>query len=356
LELGIVELADNFLFISKNCTLRLNWFFSFLDLVMGTGSSNRVSRFRMTAQDIINECGGNSLLKPLNILVTGATSGIGVETARVLACAGANVYAMGRDEAKLQDVVRNINNELEQQQQRTGGSVQGVICDLNSLASVKRFAQQFLQDNKPLNVLILNAGISNYKFAQTIDGLEQVMGVNHIGHAYLTQLLMPKLIANAPSRIVVVSSSFHAGPPLNYQALDHMSSTINNAKKDWGMMSSYQQSKLANVLFARALASRYKDKQVTAYSLHPGVINTNLASDIPFSRFFKMFLPYKKKSVEQGTATTVYCALNPGLEHESGQYFDDSTLTDLAGKWPDDDVNTLWKWTEKIIRERTANL
>jgi NAD(P)-dependent dehydrogenase (short-subunit alcohol dehydrogenase family) len=328
--------------------------FLFLDLIMGTGSS--VSRFHMTAQDIINECGDSSLLKRQKILVTGATSGIGIETARVLACAGATVYAMGRDEAKLRDVVKNINNELEQQQQRSGGSVEGVICDLNSLASVKRFGQQFLQENKPLNVLILNAGISNYKFARTIDGLEQVMGVNHIAQAYLTQLLMPKLIANAPSRIVVVSSLAHTGPPLNYQASDRMSSTVSNPKKDWSIIFCYQQSKLANVLFARALASRYKDKQVTAYSLHPGVINTNLASDMPFSRVFKMFLPYKKKSLEEGAATTVYCAVKPGLEHESGQYYDDSTVTNLPEKWTDDDVNTFWEWTEKVIRERTASL
>jgi NAD(P)-dependent dehydrogenase (short-subunit alcohol dehydrogenase family) len=268
---------------------------------MGSGSSNHVSRFHMTAQDIFNECAdsSSSLMKSRNILVTGATSGIGVETVRVLACAGATMYAMGRDAAKLEDVVKNINNQLEQQQQRSGGSVQGVICDLNSLASVKRFSQQFLQENKSLNVLILNAGISNYKFAQTVDGLEQVMGVNHIAHAYLTQLLMPILIANAPSRVVVVSSSFHIGPPVNYQALDHMNTTINNPKKNWSMMSSYQQSKLANVLFARTLASRYKDKQVTAYSLHPGVINTNLGSDIPFIRVFKVFLPYKKNQLNR---------------------------------------------------------
>ncbi|CAF4814738.1 unnamed protein product, partial [Rotaria sp. Silwood2] len=165
------------------------------------------------------------------------------------------------------------NKEL--QEKSSNGSVQGVICDLNSLASIKQFAEKFTKENTPLNVLVLNAGICNYNFAQTVDGLEQVMGVNHIGHAYLTQLLMPTLIANAPSRVVIVSSDLHAGPPLNYQALDHMNSTENNAKKGWGIMRSYQQSKLANMLFARALASRYNDKKITAYSLHPGVIDTN---------------------------------------------------------------------------------
>ncbi|CAF3691245.1 unnamed protein product [Rotaria sp. Silwood1] len=311
------------------------------------------SRFRMTAQDIVNECSDNSAVSQLHILVTGATSGIGLETGRVLARAGAKVYLMGRDEAKLQGVIQNINNEL--QQQSSGGSVKGVICDLNSLTSIKRFAQQFLEENIPLNILILNAGIFNFNFAQTVDGLEQVIGVNHFGHAYLTQLLMPTLINNAPSRIVIVSSKFHAGPPLNYQAFAHMSNIGNKSKSGWGMISSYQQSKLANVLFARALASRYKDKQVTAYSLHPGLIDTNLTSNIPLASVAKILLP-NKKSIAQGAATTVYCALKPGLENETGRYFDDSTVTNVADKWTDNDINTFWEWTEKVIEERTAKL
>ena len=322
---------------------------------MGSGSYHSVSRARMTAQEVVNECGSSSAIKQLHVLITGASAGIGIETGRVLACNGAKVYLMGRNETKLQEVVDTINNELKQQQSQTsGGFVQGGICDLNSLASIKEFAQHFLEENTPLNALILNAGIVNFNFDQTVDGLEQVMGVNHIGQAYLTQLLLPKLVASAPSRVVVVSSKSHTGPPLAYQALEHMSSTSKNAKKDWGPFTSYQQSKLANVLFSRALASRYKDKQVTAYSLHPGVIKTNLGSKVPLSGL--LIRLFTDKSIEQGAATTVYCALKPGLESETGRYFDNSTVTNLAEKWGDDDVNRCWEWTEKIIRERTATL
>jgi NAD(P)-dependent dehydrogenase (short-subunit alcohol dehydrogenase family) len=310
------------------------------------------TRFYMTAQDIANECGKDSRVEHLHILVTGATSGIGLETARALACNGAKVYLMGRDQVKLQGVVKNISDELQQQQPRSAGSVQGFVCDLNSLANVRQFSQQFIKENIPVNVLILNAGIYNFDFAQTVDGLEQVMGVNHIAHAYLTQLLMPKLIASAPSRIVVVSSGSHIGLPVNYRALDNMNSKTTNAKKGWNMMIAYQQSKLANVLFARALASRWKEKQITAYSLRPGVIDTNLLSNVPFVSLFKMFK--KKKSIAQGAATTVYCALKPALESETGRFFDDSTVTNQAEKWTDADVNKLWGWTEKVLRERTA--
>jgi NAD(P)-dependent dehydrogenase (short-subunit alcohol dehydrogenase family) len=319
---------------------------------MGSGTSGPKNRRDLTAQDIIDECGGNSNIKNAHILVTGATSGIGIETGRVLALAGAKVYLMGRSETKLQEVLENIKKEL--QQKSSSGSVEGVLCDLNSLSSIKQFAEKFTKARSPLNILILNAGLFNYNYAQTVDGLEQVIGVNHIGHAYLTQLLIPTLTANVPSRIVVVSSGLHKGPPINYEALDRMSSKEKNAKKGWGMMSSYQQSKLANVLFARALASRYQDKQITAYSLHPGVIDTNLTANVPLAGVFKAFV--RKKTVEQGAATTVYCALQPGLEKETGRYFDDSTVTDLADKWTDDDINTFWQWTEKVIQERTTNL
>ena len=311
------------------------------------------SRFHLTAEDIVKECGDTSRVKQLNILVTGATSGIGIETARILAVAGANVYAMGRSETKLQEVTQAISKEL-QEKLSTAGSIHGVICDLNSLASVKQFAEKFVKDKTPLNVLILNAGIINWNYGQTVDGLEQVIGVNHIAQAYLTQFLMPTLIANAPSRVVVVSSVAHKGPPMNYQSLEHMNSTAANNKQGWSLLRSYQQSKLANVLFARALSARYKDKQVTAYSLHPGVINTNLASQVPLSSIVTML--YKKKTLGEGTATTIFCALKPGLENETGRYFDDSTVTNLADKWTDDDINTFWQWTEKVIEERTSQL
>ena len=93
---------------------------------------------------------------------------------------------------------------------------------------------------------------------------------------------------------------------------------------------------------------------MTAYSLHPGVIDTNLAADIPVAELFKMF--FKKKTVAKGVATTIYCTLKPGLENESGCYFDNSAVNDLADKWADKDINTYWQWTEKVIEERTPQL
>jgi NADP-dependent 3-hydroxy acid dehydrogenase YdfG len=127
---------------------------------MGSGGSVTKSRFDLTTEDIINECSSDSDIKQKCILVTGATSGIGLETSRKLACAGAKVYLMGRDEAKLQNVIQNITREIEEKQ--STGSVQGVVCDLDSLASVKQCAQKFVKENIPLNILILNAGLINY--------------------------------------------------------------------------------------------------------------------------------------------------------------------------------------------------
>lgn len=319
---------------------------------MGAYGSVSKARFHLTADDIISECGQRSDLAHKSILVTGATSGIGIETARSLACAGAKVYLMGRDQKKLQGVYQNIKNELERKQ--STGSIQSVVCDLNSLVSIKQFAQKFTRENQSLNILILNAGLMNNDYAKTVDGLEQMIGVNHIAHAYLTKLLMPTLIANAPSRIVVLSSALHSGSPMDYEMLERWSSDAKNAQKCWSTTRGYQQSKLANVLFTRALANRYHDKQITAYSLHPGVIITNLATNIPLSNVGGVF--FKKKTIAEGAATTVYCAIKPGLENENGRYFSDSTVTDLADKWTNEDIDQLWNWTEKIIRERTANL
>ena len=250
--------------------------------------------------------------------------------------------------------MNNVTGAIQEELRNQRAGSPTVLFDLNSLASVKKFAEDFVRESTPLNVLILNAGVMQYNFAQTVDGLEQTMGVNHIAHAYLTQLLMPKLVVNAPARIVIVSSELHSGPPINYEALNHMNSPVENAKKGWSIFRSYQQSKLANLLFARGLASRFRDQRVTAYSLHPGVISTNLGNQIPLSGVFKAFL--KKKTIAEGAATTVYCALKPGLEGDTGRYFNDSAVTDRAEKSTDADVNAFWDWTEKVIRERTANL
>ena len=110
--------------------------FGILEFVMGAGSSKAVSRFHMTGETIVRECGDASRVKQLHALVTGATSGIGIETARVLAVAGANVYAMGRNETKLQEVIQAIEKEL-QEKPSTAGSIQGVVADLDSLTSIK---------------------------------------------------------------------------------------------------------------------------------------------------------------------------------------------------------------------------
>ena len=133
---------------------------------------------------------------------------------------------------------------------------------------------------------------------------------------------MPTLIANAPSRIVIVSSVLHKGPPMDYEAFDRMSSKANNAKKGWGVMKSYQQSKLANLLFARGLASKYKDQRITAYSLHPGMIDTHLTSRVLCAKLC-LQCGTEKKHQSKVQLTTVYCALKAGLESETGRYFDD---------------------------------
>jgi NAD(P)-dependent dehydrogenase (short-subunit alcohol dehydrogenase family) len=111
---------------------------------MGSENSGPASRSHLTGQDVINECGLAGRIKNLSILVTGSSSGIGIETSRVLAYNGAKVFMLGRSKTKLEEVINDINHELKQQNQSNRGSVQGVICDLNSLSSIKQFAQKFI--------------------------------------------------------------------------------------------------------------------------------------------------------------------------------------------------------------------
>lgn len=158
--------------------------------------------------------------------------------------------------------------------------------------------------------------------------------------------------------VVVVSSRIHTGPPVDYQTLDRMNTSAENAQKGWGTFRSYQQSKLANLLFARALASRFGDQGVTAYSLHPGAIRTNLGSQVPLSKYLAPVVMtfIKEKTIAEGAATTIYCAVKQGLECENGRYFDDSTVTNSADHWTNEDIHRFWKWTENIIHQHTTNL
>lgn len=226
-------------------------------------------------------------------IVTGANTGIGYHTALELARNNAHVIVAARNPTKGKDAVSKIIQEVSQSgapADELEDRVQFLSLDLSSLASVKAFATSFLKLNLPIDMLVLNAGVMKspgaefvgknltYGFDVTEDGFESHIGINHIGHFYLTQLLEDKLVASAPSRVVSVSSMAEQNSfkleGIRFESFKPETSDAPPSDYEDGV--AYSQSKLANILFARELASRLEDKGVTAYSCHPGVIKTDL--------------------------------------------------------------------------------
>ncbi|MCX6225123.1 MAG: SDR family oxidoreductase [Bacteroidia bacterium] len=243
------------------------------------------------------------------ILITGANSGIGKATATALAEMGAHVVMMCRDlvkgEKARQEVVRiSRNNQVDLMQ-----------CDLASLASIRKFAAEFNAKYPRLDVLINNAGIFTDKRMETADGFEYQIGVNHLGHFLLTQLLLDLLKKSSPSRIINVSSGAHFGGRIDFNDI-HLQQKYSGWK-------SYAQSKLANILFTYELAHRLNGTGVSVNCLHPGFVNTRFAFDRNSEKpnwMMKLMKPFTIQPAE-GAETSVYLAASPEVEGISGKYF-----------------------------------
>ena len=228
------------------------------------------------------------------------------------------------------------------------GTISVKALDLCDLTSVKAFATAADADLPRLDLLILNAGVMACPLTRTKQGFEQQIGVNHIAHFYLTQLLLPKLKASgtaaAPARVVAVSSSAHNLGKIVVEDLNYENRWYNN----W---SAYGQSKLANVLFASELAKRMKEEgaPVLAYSLHPGVIQTNLQRHMGWTKALLMMFKPAMKSIPQGAATTVVAATAEGLP--SGAFLADCAVTQPNKKGRDAAMAAaLWEKTEELVK------
>jgi len=242
------------------------------------------------------------------VLITGANTGIGRVAARELARQGAHVFAAGLSQQRTQalvDEVRTLGGI---------GKVEWLPLDLASLASVRSCAQSFIARNLPLHILINNAGIAGDK-GLTADGFERTFGVNHLGHFLLTGLLVDCLKASAPARVVTVASRAHyRSTGLDWDALQRPSATFTGIKE-------YSDSKLANVLFSAELARRLAGTQVSTYSLHPGVVATDVWRHVswPLRQIIKL---RGMISAEEGALTTLHCATSPDLAEKTGLYWD----------------------------------
>ncbi len=242
-------------------------------------------------------------------LITGANIGIGRITALRLAQAGFTVFLAGRSAQRTQSVIDEIHAST-----KTTHKAFYLPLQLDDLNSVRECAVLFLSRQLPLHLLVNNAGLAGDK-GQTRQGFEMAFGVNHLGHFLLTQLLLDTLKASAPAKVVTVASRAHlmAFQGLDWPALQQATRSLTGTRE-------YGVSKLANILFSAHLAKVLEGSGVSTYSLHPGVVDTEVWREVP--RFFRPLLRLRGLlTPEEGAQTTLYCALQAPAS-ESGLYFD----------------------------------
>ncbi|WP_436772396.1 SDR family NAD(P)-dependent oxidoreductase [Yinghuangia sp. YIM S09857] len=278
-------------------------------------------------------------------VVTGATSGLGLETARVLAGAGAHVVLTARDEAKGAEAVAADAGP--------GRSVEAGVLDLTSLASVRAFAAWLLDRHERVDLLVNNAGVMATPMGRTADGFELQFGTNHLGHFLLTNLLVPALLRGAPARVVNLSSGGHL-------ASDILWDDPNFESTEYQPWKAYGQSKTANVLFTVELDRRLAARGVRSYAVHPGMIRTNLGRYMNKEQGASLQAKITRadmpamKSIPAGAATQVWAATAPELADQGGVYTEDCGISTKHAPWARDPESAvrLWTLSEKLVGEK----
>lgn len=276
------------------------------------------------------------------VVITGANAGIGKEAAVALAGRGAHVIGTARDPERGQAALDEIRA-------RSGRDDAEILpLDLASFASIRAFASGVLDRYDRVDVLVNNAGAVLSDRRETADGFEMTFGVNHLGHFLLTELLVERLRASAPARVVVVSSGAHksARGGLDFDDLQ--------AERRYRPFLVYGRSKLANILFTRELARRLDGSGVTANSLHPGFVRSDfgLGGDMSgiVTAGFKLVARPFAISPERGAQTTVYLASSPEVTDVTGWYFYKSAPASTSKFAADDDAaRRLWDVSEELV-------
>ena len=291
------------------------------------------------------------------VLVTGGSSGLGAETARAMAAQGAKVTITARNVEKGQAVADQINEAFGETR------VDVAALELGSLKSVRECATAYLENHDTLHILVNNAGVMACPEAKTKDGFELQFGSNHLGHFVLTCMLAPALIkAGEGARIVSLSSTAHHMAPVDFD-------DVQFEKRNYHKWVSYGQSKTANALFAVGIDKRLKDKGVRAFSVHPGVIQTELMRHMDDDDL-KMIEAATNpetgnppKTIPAGAATSCYAATAPELNGKGGVYLEDCGIA-KSNNGPDgrsgvrdyaldpDNAERLWEISENMVGQK----
>ena len=284
-------------------------------------------------------------------VVTGASTGLGLETARALASVGAHVVLSVRDAAKGTAALAAIR-ETE-----PGASVEFGILDLASLASVRAFADDVRQRVATIDILVNNAGVMYTPFERTADGFEMQFGTNHLGHFLLTNLLLPPVLAAAPARIVNLSSGGHRGSDIIWD-------DPNYERRPYDKFEAYGQSKTANILFTVELDRRFMSQGVRSYAVHPGMIATELSrhmtrDDMQELRARARSAPTRPgqpgglpslKTIPAGAATSVWAATAPELAATGGVYLADCQIAEASEyALSEASASRLWAMSEDLV-------
>ena len=269
-------------------------------------------------------------------VITGASAGIGRQTALSLAKKNAHLVLMGRNKEKHQPLLEEIKE--------IGNKVDFIEMDLSSLKSVENAAKLFLATGSRIDVLINNAGLGITR-SVTQDGFEITFGVNHLGHFLLTNLLLDRLKESKEARIVILSSKAH------YQGQPYVFPTEVKAGAGLSTIAqSYFNSKLANLMHAKKLAQLLKGTGVTVYAVHPGVIASDLWRNIwwPIRSIMKLGMI----SEEEGALTTLYCSTEEDIKNDSGKYYDNCAEKEPLKLVHDQKLlDELWNHSQGFVKE-----
>ena len=281
-----------------------------------------------------------------NAIVTGGYSGIGIETARALAHAGAKVTIACRDLQRANDAASELNQAIGADRVTAGE------LDLGSQASVKTFAAGYLNKHSALHILINNAAVMASPFERTADGFEIQFGTNHLGHFTLFNELLPLLIAAKGARVVCLSSTGHALSPVHFD-------DIGFEQRQYDPWLSYGQAKTANALMAVAIQEKFSAQGIESFAVHPGGIMTTLQRHMTDEDIQSRGWVDKDgnvnelfKTVEQGASTSVWAATSSYLNGRGGQYLHDCEEAVIHDQIPESRTGVMRYAVDKNNAER----
>ena len=268
------------------------------------------------------------------ILITGATSGIGKETALGLANLGAIIVFTTRD------VIKGEKTKKELIAKTNNKNIHMLTCDLASFESIKNCCNEFKSKFDKLHVLINNAGVWDFKRKESKDGIENIFAVNYLAPFLMTELLLDLLIKSKPSRIINVTSGMHYGT-INFNDIEF--------KQKFSGAKAYRQSKLALILYTRLLAKKLKGKGVTVNAAHPGMNKTDLGRDA--GGFSKMIFKMMGKDPSIGAETSIFLASSPDIENITGEYWAKKEIKKSSKESYDMDIaEKLWDVSKKYLK------